>query len=304
MQTYNPTLTGRALRTLFLQSMHGFEGMDLVAKIATLIKSDGASETYPWIGDVPMMTEQVDDTVKFTPMSDASYTITNKTWTAGIAVRRQDLEDDQVGAIRMKINQLALAAVQHKNKLLTYALTNGTTGTGYDANAFFSDTHPARGSSGVQDNLAGGSGTTTAQVQADINSVLATMMNFLAENGEPFQEGPSKFIIAAPPALRKPILEALNISEYPDRTQAQLGGMSIEPLFLPRLTATDANDWYFLHVGGSEKPLIFQDREPVTFESTEEGSGGSIMREQYYYKVRARYNVGYGPWQHAIKVVN
>lgn len=307
MQTYNPSLTGRLLKTLLLKTLTGLEKKSLIEKLATYVTSDGASESYPWIGEAPMIREQTDDTVQNAPMSDALYTITNKTFTGSVVVRRQDLEDDQTGGLKIRIAQLAQSAMQHKNSLLTAALVNGTSSTlglGYDANAFFSDTHPNRGASGAQDNLLAGAGITTANIQTDINQAFAAMVNLLAENGEPYHEDPTDFVIVAPPALMKPIKEALNISEYPDRTQAQLGGMNITPLFLPRLTATDVTDWYFLHVGGAVKPLIFQDRVPITFESLEDGTDVAVRREQYVYKVRGRYNVGYGPWQNAMKVVN
>jgi phage major head subunit gpT-like protein len=45
--------------------------------------------------------------------------------------------------------------------------------------------------------------------------------------------------------------------------------------------------------------VIFQSRVPVEFAALEGESESGFMRDQYFYGVRARYNVGYGLWQSA-----
>ena len=62
---------------------------------------------------------------------------------------------------------------------------------------------------------------------------------------------------------------------------------------------TDTNNWYLLATKRKLKPIVFQQRVPVKFDSLEGASETGFMRDKYVYGVRARYNVGYGLWQNA-----
>ncbi len=56
--------------------------------------------------------------------------------------------------------------------------------------------------------------------------------------------------------------------------------------------------WYLLDTSQAIKPLIWQEREPYTFEQqTSPGDDAVFMNNDYTYGVRARVNAGYGLWQ-------
>jgi phage major head subunit gpT-like protein len=302
MQTYNPSLLLRGTLNAFLRDLAGAEQQSFVPLIASVIPSDGNKETYGWIGESPVMSEW-DGEVHFIPMSDTSYEITNKKYATGIVISRDDLADDQLGGFPLRVNQLARGVVAHRNSLLINALINGTTNTGHDGAAFFSNSHPARGQqTAAQDNLLAGTGTTTAQIQADIVSALVALMGFLAENGEMFHDMPSRFVLVCHPARLAQVNEALYAQLISNTSNVQLRGFTIDPLYTPRLS--DTNDWYLLHVGSALRPLILQDREAVTLETADNASEAYFAREQIEYKLRGRYAVGYGHWANAVKVVN
>ena len=301
-QTYNPILLTAGVQDAFLRQLSGAESASFVPRIATEIASNKSSETYAWIGESPAM-QAWSGEARFDAMSNASYAISNSKFQSGLVIDRDDLADDQVGGLELRIQQLAQVAIGHRNKLLINALINGTTNTGHDSTAFFSDTHPIRGQmSATQDNLLAGTGTTTAQIQADITSSIAAMMRFVAENGEPFHEAPQEFVIVAPPNVMGNMNEAIFAGIVSNTSNVRNAGLSITPLYTSRLT--DVNDWYLLRVDTPLRPLIFQVREPVTLEPEDVMSTGPFEREQYRYKVRGRYNVGYGHWANAVKVVN
>lgn len=304
---YTPTSLIKGIKGTFFAALEALPP-NMVQKIATVVPSTAIQENYAWIGEPPQMIEQLDE-VKFTPLSDASYILPNKLFSSGITVRRRDLEDEQVGGIRMRINQLAEVARFHPDLLLIQALTQGTSATlglGYDGNAFFSTTHPARGAntgSGIQNNLLTATGTTTAQIQTDLNLAISALANFLAENGEPYHPGGVKdLVIVAPPALMQSMRQAVMAPIVAQTSNVAWDSFNLTVRFEPRLTATSATSWYLLHTGGYVRPLIFQDREPLEFSALEGLSDINFIREEYRYKCRARYNVGYGPWQHAVKV--
>ena len=302
MQTYNPTLLEKGLRNLFLREVHSRQSMLWVDKVASIVDSKANNEKYAWAGPSPSMSEFLDEQ-QFTPMTDTSYTITNKTFSAGLAVGRTLIEDDQLGGVRMRIADLASNALGHRNKIVSDLLVNGTTDLCYDNESFFGDAHLARADEGgTQDNLLAGSGTSNAQVQTDITTGIATIMGFTGENGEPMVENPTQWALVAPPELMGVVKEALKSQEISNTTNVRFAGMSFDIILDARLT--DATDWYLLYTGGGTKPLIFQDRTPLEFSSQEQDSDGGFRREQYLYKVRARYNGGYSLWQYAVKFVN
>ena len=289
----------RGLRSIFISAM--MQQQNWVDQIATVVESDGALETYGWMGQVPQMREFLSRRVAAS-MTDTSYALTNKKFEATIAVKRDDIADDKLGALPIRISQLAARAANHANKMLVEALVNGTSSTlglCYDGTAFFGDSHTARGSSGTQDNKLAGSGTTASALSTDFAAAVAQMRGFADEAGEPFNEDLGSLVVVAPPALEiafKTMLNAAIISQ----TQNVLVG-SAQLLISGRLS--DANDWYLLHTGGPLRPLIMQDREPVEFVALEDGER-AFTEEVYLYGVRARRVVGYGFWQDAIKTTN
>lgn len=304
-------LLSQGVKANFIRALNGMDGKDLVSRLCTVAPSSARDETYGWLGQPPVMEEAGSSTasgsatVPVKALSEGSYTITNKKFWASIAVDRDDWADDQARGLPLRVQQLAQVALAHRNKLVTSMLTGGTSNLCYDGTAFFGNSHPARkDEGGTQDNLLAGTGTSTAQISTDFNTAISTMLGFIAENGEPFHaSGTSRFAVVAPPALMKPMKEALGASIISNTSNVQFDGLSVDVIFEPRLAATDANDWYLLHVGGGLRPLIFQDREPLTLEDTRDGDA-AVLQEQYIFKARARYNVGYGFWQDACKVVN
>jgi len=155
--------------------------------------------------------------------------------------------------------------------------------------------------SAVNDNIATGTGTSTAQIQADITSAITLMMRLEAENGKPFHQMPSQFVIVAPPNIMGNMNEALFAAVISQTSNVRNRGVNIEPIYTAHLT--DTNDWYLLHTGGALRPLIFQLREPVSLESDTSGSH-AFSYDQYRYKISGRYVVGYGHYANAVKVTN
>lgn len=302
---YTPSVQARGVRGSFFRALTGAERSSLVPLISEVISSDGADEKYAWIGESPQMVELLDE-VAYKPLSDTTYTITNKIFKAGLVVRRKDLDDQQYNGITRRIQQLASVAVGHKNKMLVDALINGTSATlglCYDGVALFHDAHPDRGVAGVgtQDNLLAGSGTTTANLQTDLNTGIQTMLTFKAENGEPFTESLDKLMIVAHPSMRKSVLEALNAQIISNTSNVGFAGLNIQPVFTPRLV--DVNDWYMLNMSANMASLILQDRDPLEFSALESGERAQVQ-EQYLYECRWRGNVGYQFWQSGLKFVN
>ena len=61
-------------------------------KLATTIKSTKSSETYPWLGGVPSMSQWKDERIP-QGMLEHNFSIANRDWEASIAVDRNAIED-------------------------------------------------------------------------------------------------------------------------------------------------------------------------------------------------------------------
>lgn len=304
--TNAPSSLLRATKTYFAQNFK--PEMSWVNLIAFRESSEFDAEVYPWLGQPPQM-EQFKDELVFTPLSDTSYTVTNVTYASGLEFRKEDIDDNKSGTIRMRILQQALTASAHPNKILTSAITNGnssTLGLCYDGVEFFKTAHPARGAEGgTQSNLLTGTGSSTAQFATDFAAARAAMLNFSGENGEPFWANvPPELYVMVPPGLEKPAREALQAQVISQTTNIQMNMAGV--IVNPRLTGTDANDWYMFGVNAAMKPFIFQEREALSFTSQEDPatSDAVFSRRVYRYQCAARYAVGYGFWQAGIKTTN
>ena len=255
--------------------------------LATLIPTSQSSESYAWLGELPVLREFLDERV-IKGLKEYGFTITNRTWEATIGVKRAALEDEQTGQLRLRIQQLAEAAQAHYDKLIYDLIADGETGLAYDGDTFFSDGH---------NNVGAG-----ALSAANIGTAIATMMGLAHANGEPMMVRPN--VLVVPPALWMSASTILSSAFWPDATGR--GAHSDNPLrgmlslvVAPRL-ATDT-EWYLFDCTHPVKPFILQQRIAPELEALEGESDGGFLRDEFLYGVRTRDNAGYGLWQYAYK---
>jgi len=263
--------------------------------ISSYMPSNSDEETFGWMGEAPQMLSMVDE-LEIKQVDSTTYTITNDEFAVGMAVKRKDIEDEKWGAIATRSSQLGRVAARHPNKLLIAALVAGDTDACYDGDAFFS-THSTRGEqTATQSNLLTQTGTSTANVKTDLGLALKAMRSFKAENNEPYNEAIRNVAIVAHPNLEGAMMEAIygQLLGGGDSNVA-LRNYQIVPYFSSRLS--DEDEWYMLDVTSSGlRPLIFQDRRPLTFTAQTDPSSDSVFyKHAYNFKVDWRGKVGYGP---------
>lgn len=303
MQSVNPAVLEAAIRGLLLKRASLAGAGRYLSAFGEYVKSDKRSERFAWIGPPPRMERLGPDReTVYTPMSDAGYELENETFSAGIVIDEEDIEDDQLGAIMMQVRKLAQAGAHLPDRLVLEALINGATGLCYDGTPFFGETHPARGDAPEQSNIHTGSGDSTSQVMDDFADALAMMQELRDENGEPFHaDDISKLVIVAGPRMRKPMKEAFGASEVAATSNVQVDGLDLKIMISSRVTGFD---WRLLNVGGAVKPIIFQDRVALQLRSLEHNSKDGVERGQHKWKVRQRCTAGYAEWQNAILIDN
>lgn len=130
-------------------------------KVAMEVPSSTSMETYGWLGQVPRMREWIGDRV-IKGMDSYGYTIRNRTFETTIGVRREQIEDDQIGIFSPLMQELGRGAATFPDELVWPMLSAGFSTNAYDGQWFFDVDHPVRNAAGVDvavSNFQGGSGT-------------------------------------------------------------------------------------------------------------------------------------------------
>ncbi|RYY25235.1 MAG: hypothetical protein EOP62_14330 [Sphingomonadales bacterium] len=129
-------------------------------QIATEVTSTTGKEEYGWLGQVPGMREWLGDRVIQNIMTH-DYAIKNKDWELTIGVKRNDIQDDNIGIYAPLFQEMGRAVTAHPSQLCYPALKAGFSTICYDGQYFFDTDHPVLDENGVLQSVAntdGGSG--------------------------------------------------------------------------------------------------------------------------------------------------
>lgn len=292
----------RGLRATFIRTLEGTAPHPLTA-LATFIPSTVLEEKYGALGDVPQLTEFTDTKIA-KGLLDRNYTLKNKRYEATMKMSKDAVKFDQTGDAMVKIAEMTTRAKLFPGKLISDAIINGTSSTlglGYDATAFFSNSHPAEGSSGTTDNLLGGAGSSSANIITDVRQAVQYFRSVLDTSGEPLNDGiPLDLVAVIPPALEGVFQEVQNAAIISQTSNVVAN--TFRTITDGRMT--DTNDWYMFNVAGAIKPFILQEADPVKFVALLDDSDATFMTGYYIYGVEWMGRVGYGYYQKACKIVN
>lgn len=299
------SLGSRAIIGEFYNRLAQDPGMGWINDTSMLFESNQESETYKWLGMAPAMREWIGGR-NAKGFRDNGITITNKTFEATMEVLVDEIRRDKTGQVMLRVAELAQRTNSHWAKLLTELIVAGESAGGecYDGQYFF-DTDHSEGDSGTQDNdLTGAAATgtqpTAAEAESAIMSCVQALLGFKDDQGEPMNEGASKFRIMVPTVYLGPFAQVMG-NEYIAAGQSNLikniDGFSFSLTVNPRLTS--GAKFYVFRTDGQTKPLIRQEEEAVSVSAIAEGSELEFTENKHQYGVKAIRNVGYGYWQHA-----
>lgn len=310
------TLSDRAIIGQFFNRLAVLTGASWIDKISMYFQSDQAIETYPWLGMVPAMREWIGGR-NAKGLREYGLTVANKDFEATLEILTKDKRRDKSGQVMVRVNELAQRTVTHWASLLSTLIVNGETGQCYDDQYFF-DTDHTDGDSGAQSNLIDvdisalpasvhGGVVTNPSVEEFSLAVLEAIkqiVSFVDDQGEPMNESASQFLVMTPVSLMSQARLALVqdlIGYGASNVLKSSSDFNIEVVSNARLSSwTDS--FAVFRTDGDTKPLIRQEEETVQFDAIGEGSETEIMTGKNYYCVSASRNVGYGYWQHAVKV--
>ncbi len=119
----------------FITTLSDFE------RVAMIVPSTTKTETYAWLGQSTRMGKWLGGRV-IRNLKAHSYSIQNEDFESTIMIRRNDIEDDNIGVFGPLFAQLGQDAKAHPDELVFDLLGKGFEAACYDGRPFFDTSHP------------------------------------------------------------------------------------------------------------------------------------------------------------------
>lgn len=143
----NLDLVFAGIKTVFNNAFDG--APTAFEKVAMTVTSSTREETYPWLGQFPMIREWIGDRhVK--GLEAHSFAIKNKKFESTVEIERDDISDDRYGVYTPFISEMGRTARQHPDTLIFNLLAAGETELGYDGQFFFDTDHRTINETGAE----------------------------------------------------------------------------------------------------------------------------------------------------------
>lgn len=116
--------------------------------VAMTVPSTTAMNEYPRLDDLPGFREWIGDRVVH-DLGGTTYTIRNKTFEKTIAIKRDQIEDDQLGIFTPVAGQIGQDAAEFPDLLIWPLFKTGDAVKCYDGQYFFDTDHPGYDANGA-----------------------------------------------------------------------------------------------------------------------------------------------------------
>lgn len=257
------------------------------SKFTTEVISKSVTVNYAWLGSTSKMREWIGDRV-LKDLTAHTYAITRKKFESTIEVDRDDIEGDNLGVVKPRIETMAYDATTHYDEIVNGVLE--ANGICYDGKNFFATNHSV---GGINFSNLG----TKKLSAASLNAARQEMMALVNPEGQPLVIKPSLLVI--PQTLEstaRGILLTEKLANGASNPNYKLMDFEVNPYL------TDENAWYLFDVTRPLKPIILQKYENIVFTAMDKEDDENVfMRDTYRYGTRAKDNAGYGLWQQAYK---
>ena len=153
----NLSILNTAVNTAFNNAFAGAESQ--YQRIATVVPSSTAANTYAWLGNSSQIREWLGQRV-INRLKEHNFTIKNRKFEKTEAIPRDAIDDDEYGVYMPLFSQMGQDAKEFPDLLTFPLLKEGFTSLCYDGQNFFDTDHPVGNGSNVQSvsNMQAGSG--------------------------------------------------------------------------------------------------------------------------------------------------
>ena len=296
-------ILGKGLKTVFMKAYGDLYKQAGWRDLVTFVKSTDDTEVYPWLGDLPEVREWLGER-QANDLSGGDFSIKNKKFESTIGVKRDDIDDDKLDGVKLRIRSMAAKMSAYPEKMVMAFLLGALSSASdpylcHDGQGFFDSDHPAPDGGSAQANKV-----TVALTSANLWAGIEAMMMFRDTKNNPMGIVPDTLLVE--PCLAETAIKLCNSEYHVDSAVANvtqsinaLREFKLKPVVCPGLysTTTAANgNWILLCTKGTIKPVILQERRAVEFAALEGESDAGFEREEYRYGTSWRGNVGAGLW--------
>lgn len=265
------------------------------SKLAMKVTSTTAQNDYAWLANFPKMRKWIGEKhVK--SLEGYKYSIINDDFESTIEVRRNDIEDDNLGIYGPQAANAGFSAAQLPDEIVMDLVNNSFTNLCFDGQFFIDTDHAVAGASVSNKLTAVLSHATVATAAASYGAARTMMKKFKDDEGRPLNVSPNILLVG--PALED-VARALLISDRLEDGKANPYKGTAELVVDARITSDTA--WFLLDTSKPVKPFIYQERKaPVFVQQTSTDSEDVFKRGNFLFGVEARAAGGYGFWQTAV----
>lgn len=265
-------------------------------KVADLIPSTGKYNDYSWISYFPRLREWLGER-QVRQLEASNYVVTNRKFESTIGVKRDDIEDDQLGVYGNQARMAGYAAAQFPDELVFGLLAKGFASPCHDGKPFFATDHPVGDSEVANMFQKALSIDTYAAARASLGEAYVRLLNMKDPDGRPLNIMPDTLVV--PPQLKAEALVLYSAANFKDEQPNPYKGM-FEVVCDTRLTSATA--WFLMDCSKPLKPLIYQERRKPEFKQQTNTAGDNVpdsvfLLDEFLFGVDCRAEAAFGHWQ-------
>jgi phage major head subunit gpT-like protein len=295
---YNsPIAVLKGIRTEFSKQLANFDGPMFKAFVQT-INGDGAYEDFRFLDSVGTIRQWTDQR---RPQNYRDFLVTLRPlpYEFTINVNRHTLDDSKKtlgGDIEKDVREAAMLWKTFSDRLVNDLIA--ANGVAYDKSTFFATSHNIDGATAI-DNLISGTGTTLAQIEADLASARNAMHGYRDKNNQPINMNP-RFVALIPSQLHDKFLTLRNSQQIYDGAgnKTNIYNNSFD-IIINHWQATNDNDWFLINTNANLMPFMIVDRQKPRWEIKDD-----LELLDIRYMSDARMVGGYGAFTSIAKVNN
>jgi phage major head subunit gpT-like protein len=256
------------------------------------VPSTGSGEDYAWLSRFPKLRKWVGEK-HIKSLEAGKYYKKNEDYETTIAVKRNDIEDDQIGIYNTQAQMAGEAAGELHDIIVDDLKANAFVETGIDGQYFYDTDHVVKGVSVSNKGTAALSSATLAAAKASYGAGRAAILSFTDDEGMPLRLIPDTLEVGpGQEAVANILMTSDKLDDNGPNPYKGTAKVLVNPTF------TD-NRW-LLHVTSKQsvKPFIVQMRKkPVFVSQTSEENDDVFNKAEYKFGVEARATGLYGFWQ-------
>lgn len=264
-------------------------------KVSSTMPSSTKLSTYGWAADLPVMREWTDNERTVQNVKELAYNLINRKWELTYSVKRDDLDDDNLGMYTQKFSDLGTQAKKHPDLLMRDTIQAGQNITCYDGLSFFNTAHPVDPYDSSKGTYTNYSASGMALTPVNYDTVRSAMMGYKGTSGVELGIVPKLLLV--PPQLEIMAKRICKMDMIPSAAgtaseQNPYEGTA-DYIVAPELS-NQGTRWYLLCIDRGIMPFIYQLRQPAEFQMITNLNDPSVfMLDEFKFGSRMRDNGGF-----------